>query len=497
MNATLASKVASIVMLFCAGFTACTGNKPSSIRKKENVKDLFPNMQVFYSANLNGEIEPCGCRSNPTGGIHRRWNLIHRKLLKESNQEVLGLESGDLFYGSSPIPALLEKQWNYQAEVLAKAYNEFPIDAMAPGELDFVAGLQQFEKLRKMLNFPILSANVVFKKNKKLFLPPYVIVKKAEKKIGIFGLYDESLPLPDQLEALPHIQAAQALMQELRKKCDIVIALTHLGLEKDERLAQSVSGIDAVFGAHTQSYLYDPIEKNETHIFQTSFRGQHLGVYANGENNMYQIDERFDSPKGHLNPMDLLLQSAKREIGILNQSIEELLTPTPSIASSSEFQTFVRCIDCHKTQYDFHKKTPHFHAYNSLVKAKQNQNLECLKCHTVGALQSTGWRKLQQLTMNENGKGVNPESVAASMHQMPSEKLQKFSKIHIQVQCENCHGPAGDHPFQDFKKQRISTQVCFQCHTPERAPLWYDKQQKPRQDLIQQKLKSMTCPKDP
>lgn len=475
---------------------SCTSNKDAidvTADSTSGYRDFLPGVKIVYSGNLDGEIEPCGCRGNPTGGIQRRWNVQ----AQHAQGERLMIDSGDLFYKSQPVPPFLEKQWNYQAEVLLKAYNAFGIEAMAPGDLDFAAGLEQFERLRAGAKFKIISANIYLQGSGKRLLDPYVILDKNGKKVGVFGLFDETLPLPPQLAARPHLEAAREIVDELKRKVDVIIALTHVGLDKDQALARQVEDIDAIFGAHTQSFLIKPEKVGDTLIFQTSFRGQHLGIYADGRNGMHQIDARYESKSTELNPMDKLLAEAKQEIARINSELEEELMGKPAAPKQkvvAEFQTFARCIECHATQYDFHKKTPHFRAYETLVKANQAGNLECLKCHTAGAQQPSGWKHVKQLVQNAAGKSISAESFTKSLPRANSDSLAKISKAFINVQCENCHGPAGAHPFSGNYSKQVSATTCLNCHTPERAPLWH-KNGKPNVELINAKIKALSCPK--
>lgn len=459
----------------------------------------LPGTKIVYSANVDGEIEPCGCRTNPTGGIHRRFNFLEQK----ADGSRLMVDSGDLFYQSMPVPPFLEKQWNYQARVLLKAYNRFGIDAMAPGELDFAAGLPQFEKLLKEAKFKMLSANLYRKSTGKLLLEPSMIVTRSGKKVALFGVIDETFPLPDELEARDHVEAARKAVAELRKKADVVIALTHIGIEKDMQLAKKVSGIDLIFGAHTQSFLIEPEKVGDTLIFQPSFRGQHVGIFAGGESKMFQIDDRFDSKEDKLNPMDLLLKESKVEIARINKEAEaELMNDMnglkpKAIKKVAEFQTFTQCAQCHDAQYDFHKNTPHMKAFETLVKAKQSANLDCLKCHTVGMQQPGGWKSVNNLVQNAAGKAISAEDFAKSFQNMDMPSLSKVSKAYVNVQCETCHGAGGGHPVGEPSnvKRAVTVSTCLQCHTNDRAPGWY-KNGKLDEQLAQAKLKSLTCPAD-
>lgn len=484
--------------------TACTSNSGNNAEPQtatdEKHRDILPGVKIAYSANLHGEIEPCGCRGNPTGGVHRRWNLISQKV----SGEKLIIDSGDLLYKSAPVPPFLEKQWNYQAAALVQAYNELGVEVMTPGELDFAGGIEDFEKLRQKARFKLVSANIYRRGSDERLLAPYIILKKNGKKVALFGLMDETISgLPAEIEARDHLVAAKEMVALLRGQADVVIALAHIGLENSQKLAREVQGIDAIFTAHTQSFLIQPEKVGDTLIFEPSFRGQHVGVFEKGENSMYQVDERFESPSNKLNPLDKLLAKTKVEIAKLNAATESELMGTDAATSANtsgeakpktEFQTFARCIECHAPQHDFHKKTAHFRAFDTLVKAGQSGNLECLKCHTVGAQTSGGWTNVKKLVLNPSGQGIEAESFAKSLPTAKIETITKVSKAFINVQCETCHGPGNQHPFSEAKMAAPSAETCLQCHTPERAPKWH-KNGKPDMALIKAKIEELTCPR--
>jgi 5'-nucleotidase len=86
------------------------------------------------------------------------------------------------------------------------------------------------------------------------------------------------------------IETAKEMVQVLREteKVDVVIALSHGGVEKDKdgrytdgddvRLAQAVPGIDVVIGGHSHTALHEPIIVHDrTPVVQTGKEGQNLG----------------------------------------------------------------------------------------------------------------------------------------------------------------------------------------------------------------------------
>ncbi|MGE4231884.1 MAG: hypothetical protein AB7F43_01010 [Bacteriovoracia bacterium] len=315
-------------------FIGCSHSKRQTdlVTESSLEKDLLPGVQIVYSANMRGDIESCNCKKDPAGGVQRRWNLLHSRLSKSR----LSLDSGDLFFYTTPIPPFLERLHMTQALAIVDAYNELKVDVFSPGELDFGAGLENFELLRSRAKFEFVSANILKKNTLQRLLKPFVILTRNGKKIAIFGLFDESLELPEELVATNHIDSAKEIVSELAGKVDITIALTHLGYEKDLELARNVPEINAIFGAHSMSYLDPPVlvdnGDQKTLIFQTSLRGQHLGLSeglelsTNGHHEQVLLNELLDSPSGKPNPMDLLLAKTRNQLRKIQQeSDKELL----------------------------------------------------------------------------------------------------------------------------------------------------------------------------
>jgi 5'-nucleotidase/UDP-sugar diphosphatase len=67
-------------------------------------------------------------------------------------------------------------------------------------------------------------------------------------------------------------------LPELRKKADLIVVLSHLGLSGDMKLAQKVRGIDVIIGGHTHTKLLQPVTVGATIIAQAWEHGKALGV---------------------------------------------------------------------------------------------------------------------------------------------------------------------------------------------------------------------------
>ncbi|HSQ60281.1 MAG TPA: 5'-nucleotidase C-terminal domain-containing protein [Acidobacteriota bacterium] len=117
---------------------------------------------------------------------------------------------------------------------------------------------------------------------------PYRIVERDGIRVAIFGLTTHSL---DRIVAARKnrgvaigspVAAARDLVPRLRKEADLVIALSHLGVDADRDLVDRVPGIDVVIGGHSHTPLFRPtLEKSEggraTPIAQAGSWGRYLG----------------------------------------------------------------------------------------------------------------------------------------------------------------------------------------------------------------------------
>lgn len=483
-------------LLLCAALAAngCVGAPRDGGGTAAPATPSRPGLKIAYTANVSGEIEPCGCRSYPSGGIHRKATLFAREGVVPGGPFII-LDAGDLFYASTPTPPFREAQWNAQAETVLESYNRAGTDAATPGEIDFASGIAQFDALRGKAKFPFLAANL--RKDGKPYLAPSVILTRQGHRIAVIGLVDETLRYPSELQAISHQEEARRLVPELRRHADYVVALTHLGLEKDKALAEAVPGIDVIVGGHSQSYLQTPIVVGSTQILQTSFRNQHVGIYAEGTNRLIQLDDAYE-PKGSEATFEKkLLATAKARIADLNKKADDALFSVVEAANvlppSTAYQTFVKCAECHDAQYKFYRKTAHAGAYKTLAAKKQNHNKDCLQCHTLGMGEPSGWTRVERLVLDARGNPVDPKAFAAKLPSMNSTDLTRYRKAYINVQCEHCHGPGGDHPFGSNSLKAVATTRCLQCHTEAQAPAWY-KDGKPNDAVIQLKKRQISCP---
>lgn len=105
---------------------------------------------------------------------------------------------------------------------------------------------------------PVLAVNLTLPPvpGGKPLTRPWIVVERQGRKIGIVGLVNEETPslASPCKEAVfgPAETALREAVVSLRAQgVNIVIALTHLGLNVDCELAGRVDGVDVFVGGHT------------------------------------------------------------------------------------------------------------------------------------------------------------------------------------------------------------------------------------------------------
>jgi len=199
--------------------------------------------------------------------------------LRENNDNVLLLDAGDATQGNNLVT--LSK-----GETAITILNAMKYDAMAAGNHEFDYGKDRLLEFADLANFPILAANVQNEDGSD-FLTNYIIKEMDGFKVGIFGLATPETTFkshPKNSEGLTFVDpilVAKEMVAELQGKVDVIIALSHLGIEGDDtsvKLAENVTGIDLIVDGHSHSELPEGMQVNGTLIVQTSEKTKNLGI---------------------------------------------------------------------------------------------------------------------------------------------------------------------------------------------------------------------------
>ena len=168
-----------------------------------------------------------------------------------------------------------------EGRVLVEGMNAMGYDAMALGRMDFSLGLETLKEREAEADFAFLSANVVAVADGQPIFEPYTVLESQEARIGIIGLSEaEAIQVPgvmDEAAVLDPLEAASRYVVELRDQVDLLVVLSHMGLEEDVALAQAIPGINVIVGGHTRKLMQQPDRVGNTLIVQQGYLGEWLG----------------------------------------------------------------------------------------------------------------------------------------------------------------------------------------------------------------------------
>ena len=163
-----------------------------------------------------------------------------------------------------------------KAELILAAQAKLGIDALTPGDGDLAFGLDFLVASVAKHELPYVSANLA-RTGGGLAFPATRIVEVGGVKVGLTGAIGEQFGFNDA-EARPVDDALKAAVSSLRAAdVDLVVLLSHLGLEGDRAVAVSVPGIDVIFGANDRRHQETPVIVGRTAIFQAGSRAKYVG----------------------------------------------------------------------------------------------------------------------------------------------------------------------------------------------------------------------------
>ena len=246
---------------------------------------------ILHFNDTHSRIEPMppnDARNPDKGGVVRHGTYIQQ--VRKEAKPTFVFYSGDMVQGT-PYFTLFEGE----AEITVA--NRLKADAACLGNHEFDNGLDFMAKMIRHAAFPFITTNLDFTGTPMDGLTEkYHIIKRNGLKIGIIGLTinPDGLVAKKNYEGVKYLDPIESANQSAdflkkKKKCDLVICLSHLGhypegdyIWCDTTLAVNSRNIDIIIGGHSHIPFKQPerrtnLDNKEVIINQAGAYGINVG----------------------------------------------------------------------------------------------------------------------------------------------------------------------------------------------------------------------------
>jgi 5'-nucleotidase len=287
---------------FCTVFLAVFSFSVSAQTEKKitilHTNDLHAHLEGFAPESA---YSPLIVNDDKTVGGFSRIATILKREKEAVNGTTLVVDAGDFLMGT--LFQSLEVKNGFQLRLM----KTMGYDVACLGNHEFDYGPA---KLAAIITAsaksgeipPLLLSNAVFSEKEsgddsfeELFrnstITKKLIITRDGIKIGFFSLMgvvaDDNAALAPPVTFSKQIPAARKMVKELQnEKCDIIICLSHSGIEEDGKggwegedvdLAGKVKGIDVIISGHTHTLLDKPLIVNGIPVVQAGEYGKNVG----------------------------------------------------------------------------------------------------------------------------------------------------------------------------------------------------------------------------
>ncbi len=275
-------------------------------------------LTILHSNDLHGDFLPKEKDGIMTGGLVRLSGYVKRARAEEDN--VLYLNAGDMFRGS-----IIDSE--YMGLSTINLMNTLRPDVSIIGNHEVDYGVAHLLFLEKCARFPIINADVFVTLNNARLFRPYINLEVGGMRIMVIGILTrESLASTRMENVIGNYIDIEQAAKEVGVICDnyrtrntdLVILLTHIGIEEDRKLANALNpdwGVDMIIGGHSHTFMEEPVMENGIPIVQAGTGSGQIG----------RFDIEYDTFWNKINSMEWRCQPINEETAPEDEIMADLL----------------------------------------------------------------------------------------------------------------------------------------------------------------------------
>lgn len=255
----------------------------------QTIKNISRNhfQKTFLLIHLNHMNEERSCSMEKISIIHtndlhshiENWPKIRRFIQqkKQLDNKVFTVDLGDFCDRWHPLTEALDGQGNIEL------MNQVHYDAVTIGNNEGIGNSREvLNHLYDQANFDVVLANLYDRQT--LQLPTWakqwkILTTEKNTKIGLIGI-TAPFPLtysPNGWDIRQWTDILPGLIQHLRGQVDVLVLMSHLGIEDDHLIAREFPELDVILGSHTHHHFPNGKTVNGVLLAAASKFGYYVG----------------------------------------------------------------------------------------------------------------------------------------------------------------------------------------------------------------------------
>ncbi len=239
-------------------------------------------LTILHSNDIHGAFLPEVRDGKETGGLPRLSGYVKKVRREEKN--VLYANAGDMFRGS-----VIDSE--YLGLSTIDMMNTLAPDITTVGNHGVDYGVAHLLFLEKCARFPIINANLVVTLGNTRLFEPYRVLTVDGMQIMFIGILTEEVIASTKSEKVigTFIDVEEAAREigvicdnYRTRRTDMVVLLTHIGIEADRKLAELLDpdwGVDLIIGGHSHTFMEQPEVVNGVPIVQAGTGSGQVGRF--------------------------------------------------------------------------------------------------------------------------------------------------------------------------------------------------------------------------
>ena len=255
-----------LFFVFLLSIMACSEKVPTSEQ-----------LTMLVTTNVRGQLDPCGWKANPLGGLPRRLTYINQ--LREGGVDPVLLDAGDALFELNILANGKEASSKLRAKTVYESTAKMGNYIYNVGHNDFAAGLDFLKQLEISANNNFISSNIVNAGTDDLAFKSHTIIERNGIKVGVFGILSSLPASAKELELKDALTVINSKVEELRPQVDVLVMLINANKLQLDKLVSQTKNVDYIFSSRETSRTRPERKQADGNpmLYGTGIQGKYLG----------------------------------------------------------------------------------------------------------------------------------------------------------------------------------------------------------------------------